>query len=368
VPSVHATATSTGDRRGWTAHQYAEAASSAYEFFYVDRKRLIRRPHGQDHTERLVDGEWVIWSFASTAEAPSQRPRAAVDDDDDGYGLDADGDADDDEDAGDDQEAGEVPEGPAPGGVEGADATSLSVARLARLARKYVIADRLDQPLLADVRELRRRRRAWLAVVPPLNGGAPRRISPDSANCSRAAYLELLQGIKVPADQRKAGLEQLQQQAELGDERQRDRGTGAETRANYFAGAAGLTTTLVLANAGLLLGQDALDNALRWMAGLALLAASFCAIMTGLRALQASMVTFVRSPANSVSRVVQRRKAEDIDMLRCQYIAALLVSQNRNSVVADWKITRLQEARGWFGGVIAGVVVLTVLVLIQALL
>ena len=48
-----------------------------------------------------------------------------------------------------------------------------------------------------------------------------------------------------------SGLEELLHQAETGYEHQRQRSSTLEQRANFFLGAAGLTTTLVLANAGL---------------------------------------------------------------------------------------------------------------------
>lgn len=346
-----------------TAHEHAEAADHTYKFFYVKGKRLFRRrKNDEGHLERMIDGEWVRWGKREAPKAARKRSRA--DDDDDGHGLDT----------------GEIDEGeleansdhPVAGQAAGERGSAnsddiLSVARLARLARKYLIADRLNEEAVTGPWPWIRRHRPWLSLAPPLNGGAPRRVSPEAADCSREAYAELLDKSKASGDDREKALEQLREQAESGDQRQRDRGTGAETRSNYFAGAAGLTTTLVLANAGLLLGQDALDNPLRWMAGAVLLVASFCAVMTGLRALQASMVTFVRCPANSVSRIVARRKAPDLKSLEARYIAALLVSQNRNSVVADWKITRLQGARGWFAVVIAGVVMVTVLVLVQAI-
>jgi hypothetical protein len=351
-----------GSHQPRTAREYAERADQVYKFFYVEGRRLYRRrKDGEGHLERMIDGEWVRWGKGQASKMARKRSRA--DDDDDGHGLDT----------------GEV--GEAELGANGDEGVArresgngrsanfddpLSVGRLARLARKYVIADRLDEHRIGGPWQWISHHRPWLSIAPPLNGGAPRRVSPEAANCSRDAYFDLLLKIMVSGDEREKALEQLREQAELGDQRQRDRATGAETRSNYFAGAAGLTTTLVLANAGLLLGQDKLDNPLRWMAGTALLVASFCAVMTGLRALQASMVTFVRCPANSVSRIVARRNSPDMESLECRYIAALLLSQNRNSVVGDWKITRLQEARSWFALVIAGVVVVTALVLIQA--
>jgi len=336
MPRESTSADRAGERSSERAvDQYAADAQKDYEFFYDGKRRMLRRRHGAFETERLIDGEWLPWDRGRLPIPGWLRFRVVADDDDDGYGQAEDG-----------------------GGP-------LARERLARLARKYLISDRLAHPSLATGSvESRPRRGLRLALLPPLNGGAPRRVLLAAADSSRAAYLDLLQE-RGASEGAGPPLEQLRRQAELGDERQRDRGASAETRSNYFAGAAGLTTTLVLANASLLLGQNALDNPLRWLAGAALLGASFCAVMTGLRALQASMITFVRCPPNSVTRLVKRRKAADAAALEREYIAALLVSQNRNSVVADWKITRLQEARRWFGGVIAGVGILTVFVLIQ---
>jgi hypothetical protein len=163
-----------------------------------------------------------------------------------------------------------------------------------------------------------------------------------------------------------ADLIELKAEASTGFDHQRERGSNAEQRANFFLGAAGLTTSLVLANAGLLLGAGKLTPPWQALAAAVLGLASLCAITAGLRAMQAAMITFVRTPPNSVDRVVGRRELKG-DELNRAHAGALLVGQARAGVVGDWKVARLAMARRWFVGAIAGVVALTVIVLIAAL-
>ena len=162
-------------------------------------------------------------------------------------------------------------------------------------------------------------------------------------------------------------LEELKEQALLGYEHQRERIAAVEQRANFFLGAAGLTTSLVLANAGLLLGASKLGSTYRVLAAAVLAAASLCAIAAGLRALQATMITFIRAPPNGVPRLMKRRHLSKDELLHA-YIAALVVGQHRLSVIADWKIGRMKEARRWFVLVTVAIVVLTGFVLADVLL
>jgi len=193
-------------------------------------------------------------------------------------------------------------------------------------------------------------------IVPPLKGGAVARGFVGEAKLSRRAFAEML------AEADPDLLPELRDEALLGYEHQRERIAAAEQRATFFLGAAGLTTSLVLANAGLLLGDESLESPWRWLAMAALGVASLLVIAAGLRALQATMNTFVRTPPGGVPRVMERRKGTESELL-CAYIAALLVGQHRLSVIGEWKIKRMKSARRWFVGAIVAIVALTGFVL-----
>jgi hypothetical protein len=228
-------------------------------------------------------------------------------------------------------------------------------------ARRYLIAD-LGAPGMGwqgRFGERFRRGALWRWAVPPLKGGATKGLPPATADRSRDAYAESLAKTKGPE------LAELKEEALLGYEHQRARATGVEQRANYFLGAAGLTTSLVLANAGLLLGTGKLQTPWLGLSAGALGLASVCAVAAGVRALQASMITFVRSPPNNAVKVLSRRKLKGDDLTRA-YLGALLVAQVRAGAVGDWKIARLGSARRWFVGVILGIVLLTAFVLAEA--
>jgi hypothetical protein len=239
--------------------------------------------------------------------------------------------------------------------------TRMSEKQLRWHARRYLLAD-LGAPGMGwqgRIRERFRRGALWRWAAPPLKGGATKGLPPAIADRSRDAYAASL------TKARGEDLAELKQEALLGYEHQRARVTGVEQRANYFLGAAGLTTSLILANAGLLLGTGKLQAPWLGLAAGALALASVCAIGAGARALQASMVTFVRSPPNGSAKVLARRKLKGDELVRA-YLGALLVAQARASAVGDWKIERLGSARRWFIGVIAGIVLLTVFVLAEA--
>jgi hypothetical protein len=227
--------------------------------------------------------------------------------------------------------------------------------------RRYILTSLTAAVLDWDRPILRAKRgAAWRWLVPPLRGGAlRRRLSHDAVERSHTSYERILAEVKGN------DLVQLEEQALLGFEHQRQRGSGAEQRANFFLGAAGLTTTLILANASFLIGENKLDGIWLDLAGAALAAGSLCALICGGRALQAAMVTFSRTPPNAVTRLLGRRDREG-EALRRAYIASLLTAQARTGIVGDWKIARLSEAREWFLGVILGAVLLSACVLFGA--
>ncbi|MGD9736138.1 MAG: hypothetical protein AB7V58_11115 [Solirubrobacterales bacterium] len=87
---------------------------------------------------------------------------------------------------------------------------------------------------------------------------------------------------------------------------------------------------------------------------------------SGIRALQAAMLTFSRIPPNTIGRVLGRRAEKTPADVRRSYLAALLLGVARTGIIGDWKIARMVEARSWFLGVILGALGVTASVLFGA--
>lgn len=226
-------------------------------------------------------------------------------------------------------------------------------------ARRYLIVDLGAPGICWQGRHFwRRLKRSAVArwLFPPLKGGAKRRGITDVAK--RQARDERYRLLAAGA------LAEFEAQALLGYEHQRERVRGVEQRANFFLGAAGLTTSLVLANAGLLLDSDQLDPPWLYLAAITLGLATLFTIVAGLRALQATMTTFTRLPPDNVPRLDERLSRSEGGLRRAR-VAALLVAQYRTSAIADWKLGRLKAARTWFVAAVAWIVVLTVFVLVN---
>lgn len=295
-----------------TIHRLVADASEKYIFFRRKRARaLFRRLNDGGSVYRLVDGRWVR-AFRWRSFESARLRRMSEDD-------------------------------------------------LRNHVRRYIIPS-LTDPVLTWNDPLQRLRRSvvgrWL-IPAPKGGTVRRRLDHQAVERSRDSYEKILR------DVRNNDLVEMKEQALLGFEHQRQRSTGAEQRANFFLGAAGLTTTLVLTNASLLIGKDKLEEPWRVLAAAALIVASVCAVVSGVRALQAAMLTFSRTPPNAVTRVLRRRDKEG-DALHRAYLASVFVGQGRASVVGDWKIARLGQARTWFLGVIFGAVGLSICVLFGA--
>jgi hypothetical protein len=198
-------------------------------------------------------------------------------------------------------------------------------------------------------------------MVPPLEGGAFRNeLGPDTMSRSVQAYAENLGN---PGSDE---LLLLRDEAAAGYDQQSARCLGIEQRANFFLGASGLTTSLVLANAGVLIGAGKLASPWLQLSIVALGMASTCAIAAGFRAMQATMSTFGRIPPNSVVKISRRSRLSGDKMGRL-YIAANFVGAHRENVVGNWKIARLSAARRWFLGTMCAIALLTVFVLGAAL-
>lgn len=232
-------------------------------------------------------------------------------------------------------------------------------------ARRYMVEDLVKPVGVGLGRWSRFWRRGILRwVVAPLPGGAERKPKPKLVKLwqdERAT--EILRSLGARRD----NLDVLREQALAGYQQLADRCAVLEQRANFFLGAAGLTSTLVLANAGLLLAgsSDRLTGAWLYIGASGLAAGSVCAVVAGLRAMQAAMTSFTRCTPSGVQEVTERADMTSKSVTG-NYVGALLVAQERERAVGDWKLARLKAARRWFSAAIVGVAILTVCVLANA--
>jgi hypothetical protein len=203
-----------------------------------------------------------------------------------------------------------------------------------------------------------RRSSLWRWLIPPLDGGAPRYFDDEVAREARSYYEQFV------ATSELGDLTELKEQALLGLGQQQDRCAVAEQRASFFLTAAGLTTSLVVANAGLLLGAGKLQSPWLQCAAAALAIASICSVMAGFRAIQGTSYTFSRAAPNAEERIFERSKLSGSAQVKA-YVASLLVAARREGEVATWKVERLKAARRWFFGTIGGIVLLTAFVLVE---
>jgi hypothetical protein len=173
----------------------------------------------------------------------------------------------------------------------------------------------------------------WL-ISPPLRLGAERiveRCCSDNAEGDVAEQLPTEPPVRAELE------------AQAGLERARDRQAGIERRTLTVFQAAGVTTTLVLANSALLRGDDAVTGTTAlWVLG-SLMLATGAMITAGLFAMFGAMRPFDRLAPDDVHRVVVRAQASEIDARR-RRIAAILVAQRRTSIISDWKLARLRRA------------------------
>lgn len=232
--------------------------------------------------------------------------------------------------------------------------------------RRFFLPDLDAKAVVRKPRQWRLRFREtglWQWLQPPLKGGSPRKLPGESirARC-RADYRRELRNV------RGGDLIEVKAQISEGHDRNRARIAGAEQRATVFLGASVLTSSLVLGNAGLLLGTSAsLDAPFLQIACAVLAVAGACAIIAAYRALQATMSTFGRLTATNPKVVVERLDLKGEDLIR-DYVAAVFAATNRAATIADWKIARMKSARQWILATMVGVVALTIVVLLDAVI
>ena len=228
-----------------------------------------------------------------------------------------------------------------------------------RFHAEAFLIDNIDAPPATGL-GWRGRGRRWgfmRRLYPPLPGGARRHPGNPTFGAVRRHRAKQLPRIRAEAD-----LTDLREQALLGHATLADRCAVMEQRASFFLAAAGLGTSLVLANSGLLLGTGRLNDPWLYLAALCLAVSAFCAVVAGLRAMQAAMTTFTRATPNSVAGVIERADLAGRKVIRA-HVGALLVAQNREEVIGTWKMARLKAARTWFLAAVVGVAALTAVVL-----
>jgi hypothetical protein len=202
-----------------------------------------------------------------------------------------------------------------------------------------------------------RRSTLWRWVMPPSRGGGNfRRESIPAISRTRRALNEALEKAE------NKDLAELKDEAIRGVEFQQDRSAGVEQRASFLLAAAGLSSSLVLANAGLLIGTVKLHDPWLQLAAASLAVASVCAAVTGLRSIQATMF----NSAHVVPHHLGNRRTMSGDELIRSYVAQLQLAEFRARAVSEWKAACLASARRWFLGALAGIVLLTMFVLVEA--
>jgi hypothetical protein len=197
----------------------------------------------------------------------------------------------------------------------------------------------------------------WL-ISPPLRMGAPRKLALQRTSTAEGRFMKRL-GDRVP--------ERTQTEALSGWQRGRDRHASVESRSQTFLQAAGLTTTLVLANSALLWGDKAVKGTTGDVVAVALTLASAALVAAGIYGLFGSMRTFDRVAPSNIRRVIERAQEEDDEVARQKQVASIFLSQFRTSVVTDWKLARLKRATWLLVAGVAGVAVASIALVAQAL-
>ena len=144
-----------------------------------------------------------------------------------------------------------------------------------------------------------------------------------------------------------------------------NRAAGVTERATTLQEAVGIAATLLLAGAGLIVGQTALHG-FYWVLlfALLLLGATLSLVMSGLRALSAaSTIHRWHRPAQ---REILARAQRPEDEARIALAAGLLYSYGYNSKVAAWKVAYLGAAAWWFRISLAFIVSIAMLIGIYA--
>lgn len=200
---------------------------------------------------------------------------------------------------------------------------------------------------------------------PFLPGGGRRRIDIECANSYRRdEFDQLRQKIGDPAAEgTRSNL--IEEQAEHAMASAASRVAAMEERATMLIGASGLTTTLVLTNAGLF-GEDGVGGTMRMVIFIILGLASFLSLLAGARAIQVTTINWDRGYPDSADRLAERASlpAEEMEVFRA---AALVIAARRAVDIGSWKSKLLAQARSMFLAAIFLVFAATVCFVISAM-
>jgi hypothetical protein len=144
-----------------------------------------------------------------------------------------------------------------------------------------------------------------------------------------------------------------------------DRAAGVTGRATTLQEAVGIAATLLIAGAGLIVGQTALQGGW-WVVLFAvlLLGATLSLVMSGLRALgAASAIHQWYEP--TAKDIISRSQKPEVGA-RVELAASLLWCYGYNSKVASWKVSYLGAAAWWYRIALAFIVSIAMLVGVYA--
>jgi hypothetical protein len=137
-------------------------------------------------------------------------------------------------------------------------------------------------------------------------------------------------------------------------------------RATTLQEAVGIAATLLIAGAGLIIGQSALRGA-GWVVAFALLlfGATLSLVMSGLRALGAAS-TIHQWYEPTASDIIGRSQESELEA-RVELAASILWCYGYNSKVASWKVSYLGAAAWWYRIALALIVSIAMLVGVYAI-
>jgi hypothetical protein len=144
-----------------------------------------------------------------------------------------------------------------------------------------------------------------------------------------------------------------------------DRAAGVTGRATTLQEAVGIAATLLIAGAGLIVGQTALQGAW-WVVLFAVLlfGATLSLVMSGLRALGAAS-TIHQWYEPSAKDIISRSQKPEVGA-RVELAASLLWCYGYNSKVASWKVSYLGAAAWWYRIALTFIVSIAMLVGVYA--
>ena len=184
----------------------------------------------------------------------------------------------------------------------------------------------------------------------------------------RVSEAELVKQLMPPGGDEAEGLLGLRRFSRRRETSTKEPGTGrtgSTARATTLQEAVGIAATLLIAGAGLIIGQAALRGA-GWVVAFALLlfGATLSLVMSGLRALGAAST--IHQWYEPTARDIIGRSQESELEARVELAASLLWCYGYNSKVASWKVSYLGAAAWWYRIALAFIVSIAMLVGVYA--